>query len=133
VDRSVDTFHCFVATFGCALCAGGRNQVPAGLDGGDGGESHVPSGLDGGDGGENHVPSGLDGGEEGLENDAVGDSSPLSQMGVQRTEASPDSEPLELASELPSNVLSGLPNSVDLKDPRSADLKVAPYSKLMEL
>jgi hypothetical protein len=52
-------------------------------------------------------------------------------MSAQRSEASPASEPLELACELPINVLSGLLNSVDLKRPKSADLKLGLHSKLM--
>jgi hypothetical protein len=97
------------------LHTGGRNQVPAGLDGGDGGENHVPSGLDGGD----TVLC--------LENDAVGCdgiSSSVSQMSAHLSEASPDTEPLD---ELAISVLLGLPNSAT-----SVNLKLL-YSKHMSV
>jgi hypothetical protein len=54
-------------------------------------------------------------------------------MSAQRSEASPATEPFELAIELPITVLSGLHNSVDLKLPKSMDLKLELYSELMSL
>jgi hypothetical protein len=110
----------FVATCDVVICGAGRNQVPAGLDGGDGGENHVPCGLDGGD-------------EHALEIDAIGISSSLSLMSAQRSEASPATDPSELATELPTTVLSGLHNSVDLKLPKSADLKMLSLYTCMSL
>lgn len=89
----------------------------------------MPAGLNGDEGKGNNVLSGLDRGDDAvLENDAVGcedRSSSLSQMSAQRSEASPATElpELEHASEVPIEVLSGLPKSVDLKHPKSADVK----------
>ena len=112
--------HC---SFDFWLCAGphawGRNQVPAGLTGGDSEENHVPSGRNGGD--------------VICENEGVGcdgRSSSVSQISAHLSETSPATEPPELehARELPIEVLSGLLKSVDLKCPKSVDVNLELYS-----
>jgi hypothetical protein len=79
------------------LHAGGTHQDPGGFDGGVGGEHQDPGGFDGGDGNGNS------------------NSSSVSQMSAQRSEASPACEPELTGDELPSSVLLGLPKSVDVK------------------
>jgi hypothetical protein len=88
----------------------------------------MPGGIDGIDG--KFMPGGLDGCDSG---DGISSSS-VSQMSAQRSEASPATEPPELAGELPIAVLwVGVPQSVDVKLPKSEDLKAELYSKHMSV